>query len=59
MERLTYKDLVARYGAVMASDLLLTIEKTAHIRRSEDYLADEETRLQKALEALDRINFAA
>jgi hypothetical protein len=58
MERLTYKDLVARYGAVMASDLLLTIEKTAHIR-SEDYLADEETRLQKALEALDRINFAA
>ena len=55
---MTYQDLVQRYGQDMAFDLLLTIEKMAKIR---DGLAviDEEERLKRALEALDRLDAAA
>lgn len=57
MDRVTYQDLVARFGNTMAFDLLITIEKLA---RAKDtlYPLDEEARLQKALEALNGIDFS-
>ncbi len=57
MDRVTYQDLVVRYGDTLAFDLLLTIEKLARIKDSL-HLSDENTRLQKSLEALENINFA-
>ncbi len=57
MYELTYNDLVRRYGNTQAFDLLLTIEKLARIK---DYIThmDEETRLKRALEALNNVNLA-
>ncbi len=57
MGAMTYQDLVRRYGPDMAFDLLLTIEKMAKIH---DHLAmmDEEDRLKRALDALDRADAA-
>ncbi|MGB4100563.1 MAG: hypothetical protein WBK91_01450 [Alphaproteobacteria bacterium] len=57
MSTMTYQDLVRRYGPEMAFDLLLTIEKTAKVR---DTIAtmDEENRLKRALDALDRTDAA-
>jgi hypothetical protein len=58
MEKITYNDLVERYGRVMAFDLLLLVERLAKIR---DDIAtfDEETRFQRAVEALNEVDFAA
>lgn len=55
---MTYQNLVQRYGQNMAFDLLLTIEKMAKIR---DHIAvtDEEARLKRALDILDRDEAAA
>lgn len=58
VDRITYQDLVRRYGQPMAFDLLLSVEKLAKIR-DDISAADEETRFQKALNALDNIDFAA
>jgi hypothetical protein len=58
MHTVTYKDMVARYGDTQAFDLLLTVEKLAKIK-SDLHMLDEETRFQRALDALDEINFAA
>ncbi len=57
MDQLTYNDLVRRFGSNQAFDLLLTIEKLARIK---DYIThmDEETRLKRALEALNNVNLA-
>lgn len=57
METVTYKNIVARYGNASAYDLLLTVEKLAKIN-SDNIALDEETRFQKALKVLDKINFA-
>ncbi|MDX2028385.1 MAG: hypothetical protein SFW62_07095 [Alphaproteobacteria bacterium] len=57
MNQITYQDLVARYGAHLAFDLLLTIEKLAKIKMDIQQ-HDEDIRLQKALNALNDINFA-
>ncbi|MDX2027202.1 MAG: hypothetical protein SFW62_01050 [Alphaproteobacteria bacterium] len=54
---MTYQDLVARYGNSLAFDLLLTIEKLARVKL-DIHQHDEDVRLQKALDALNRINFA-
>ncbi len=58
MDRITYHELVERYGNIMAYDLLLSFEKLAKIN-SEIISMEEEERFQKALEALNSINFAA
>lgn len=57
MNRITYEDLVTRYGNHLAFDLLLTIEKLAKIKMDIQQ-HDENVRLQKALDALSNINFA-
>lgn len=57
MDRVTYQDLIARFGNNMAFDLLITIEKLANAR-STLYPLDENTRLQRALEALNGIDFS-
>ena len=55
---LTYRDLVVRYGEDMAYSLLLTIEKLAKIKA--DIIGmDEEERLMRALEVLDKNSAAA
>lgn len=55
---ITYADLVDRYGKDLAFDWLLSIEKLAKIK-ADINLIDEDTRFQRALDALDKINFAA
>jgi hypothetical protein len=57
MDRIRYQDLVTRYGNAAAYDLLLSVEKLAHIN-SDIISFEEEERFQKALEALNDINFA-
>jgi hypothetical protein len=57
MDRVTYQDLVVRYGHPLAFDLLLTIEKLARTAKN-IHLLDEDERLQKALNALNNINFS-
>jgi hypothetical protein len=57
MSNITYHDIVQRHGTAMAYDLLLTVERLAKIN-DEINLADEETRFQRALDALNRVNFA-
>ena len=52
-EPLTYDDLVQRFGSEMAFDFLLTVEKLAKVKDN-DSTFDEEARLMKALEALNR-----
>ena len=58
MDTVTYTDMVNRYGNTAAFDLLLSVERLAKIK-DEINLADEETRFQRALEALNQIDFAA
>ncbi len=48
-----YADLTARYGEPMAYDLLLIIERMARIKG--DIEADEEDRIKRAFDALDRV----
>lgn len=56
-DRITYKDLVVRYGTPAAFNLLLTVERLAQIRNEVVYL-DEEERFQRALEALNETQVA-
>lgn len=58
MEKITYQDLIARYGSTRAFDLLLTVEKLAKIKNDIDTF-DEGARFERALEALNDHNFAA
>lgn len=51
----TYKGIVARYGDAQAFDLLVIVEKLAKIQDNIHAL-DEETRFQRALEALDNMS---
>ncbi|MBI1207278.1 MAG: hypothetical protein GC191_08315 [Azospirillum sp.] len=59
---MTYADLAARYGEPQAFDLLLTIERLAHVRDTigNNILPlDEEARLRRALAALNQTDMAA
>ena len=58
MEPITYQDLVVRYGNAAAFDLLLSVERLAKIN-SDIINLEEEERFQKALQALNDMNFAA
>lgn len=58
MERITYQDLVSRYGTAAAFDLLLSVEKLAKIN-SEIINLEEDERFQKALDVLNTLDFAA
>jgi hypothetical protein len=58
MEKITYQELVDRYGSTRAFDLLLTVEKLAKIKYDINVL-DEAIRFERALEALNVNNFAA
>lgn len=54
----TYKDLVVRYGVKAADNTTRTIEKLAHLQNEIATPLDPELRWQRALEALNAINFA-
>jgi hypothetical protein len=51
-----YKELQERYGNGMATDILMGIEKMAGIRSLDVLGQPEETRLQNAYAALDRMD---
>lgn len=51
---LRYADLATRYGELMAYDLLLIFERLARIKG--DIEADEEARISRALNVLDKIS---
>ncbi len=57
-QNITYADLVKRYGESRAFDLLLTVERLAKIKNNIVHL-DEETRLQKAFDAMNKTDCAA
>ncbi len=57
MNKVTYEDMVTRYGNTQAFDLLLTLERLAQIK-NDIFNYDEESRLQNALDALNQIDFA-
>jgi len=57
MDKITYNDIVVRFGEHQAFDLLLSVEKVARIQHDINML-DEETRFQRALEVLNNTNFA-
>jgi hypothetical protein len=53
-----FEDLEARYGARMAYDLLLTIEKLAKIQDEiAKAVASHDERLQRAMGRLESVNF--
>jgi hypothetical protein len=58
MVRITYQDLIVCYGNPTAFDLLRLVERLARIKNEIIYL-DKEVRFQRALDALNEVNFAA
>jgi hypothetical protein len=58
MYQVTYTNMVQRHGRVKAFDLLRSMETLAKVDDKIN-LATEETRFQRALEALNNIDFAA
>ena len=58
MDHITYQELVDRYGKKQADIYLYAFEHMARINK-EIISIEKEDRFQKALEALNEINFAA
>ena len=57
VDKITYRDMVTKFGETRAFDLLLTVERLAKINENIAQ-TDEEVRFQTALDALNEINFA-
>jgi hypothetical protein len=55
----TYKDLTVRYGNKNARTMIRTIKTLTQIQNEVVTPLDQEARLQRAIEALNKINFAA
>ncbi|MBI1273937.1 MAG: hypothetical protein GC131_07620 [Alphaproteobacteria bacterium] len=52
-----FGDLAKKFGQSMAFDIMLSVEKMAKIKVTEEILAlPEEERLQRAYDALDRLD---
>jgi hypothetical protein len=61
MLRVTYKDLVLRFGDNAAYTTMRTVEQLARLSNKNEIVVslDREKRFQRALEALNTINFAS
>jgi hypothetical protein len=58
MVYITYKDLVVRYGNKNARDMIRAIETLAQIQNEIVTPINQNDRLQRALDALNEVNFA-
>ena len=59
MTGITYKDLALRFGDHAARGMIRTVERLAQLQGERVIPLDQDNRYRRALEALNKINFAA